>query len=195
MDRIDKYILRFTDKVEQSKSTESRYYNVNNHILRISDHIALSAKSAEWTIVFDSSNPDNYVLYDPETYHLSVMDYEEAKTFVKSWVLMSKTACKKGKTINDSVGLTGMIFSLIEKLNCQESKKKSLNDLIDLTKLTKSQIEQVQKMILDNNIIINNVQDQIHENPRVLQMSDFSKKQQNIIKSFIGQAQRQSEEE
>lgn len=187
MNRIDRYILRFTKDVDHSNTTESRYYNVNNHTLRVSDHIILSRKTAEWSIVTDSINPDKYILYDPETYHLSVMDYEEAKTFVKGWVMMSKTACRKTKANNDSLDIVSSVMSLVDRINNKERKASSLNDIIDLTKLTMPQLKQVQKMILDNELNARKIRDTINETPSILSLDSFTKGQQKTIRGFITQ--------
>lgn len=192
MNKIDKYILRFADESMHSKTTESRYYYVNSHSLRVSDHISISSNGTEWSIVLDSSNPDNYILYDPRTFHLSVMDYEEAKTFVKGWALMSRTSCRKTKYVNDDANVVGAIKSLLDKISNNEAKRKNLNDVIDLTKLTKVQIKQVQEMILENKIKAEKIQDDLQDNPALLSLSDFTKAQQSAIKSFIKQNTTQS---
>lgn len=187
MNKIDKYILRFADENMHSKTTESRYYYVNSHSLRVSDHISLSTNGTEWSIVIDSSNPDNYILYDPKTYHLSVMDYEKAKTFVKGWVLMSRTSCRKTKCVNDDANVVVAIRSLLDKLSNNEAKRKALNDVIDLTKLTKTQIKQVHEMILENTIKAGKIEDDLQKNPALLSLSDFTRAQQCTIRTFIKQ--------
>lgn len=189
MDRIDKYILRFTDKVDHSKTTNSRYYDVNKHVLRVSDHIALSAKCAEWSIILDSANPKNYILYSPKTYHLSVLSYDEAKAFVKTWVLMSKTACNRTASINDSDTLMHLIKSLFDKIQAKEQKADSINKVIDLTKLTQTQIKKVQTMILDNMLSFNNIKDTLAKEPDLesISLSSFTKSQQSAIMQFLKQ--------
>lgn len=193
MNKIDKYIQRFADESTHSKTTERRYYYVNNHSLRVSEHIALGANGTEWSIVIDSSNPDRYILYDPRSYHLSAMDYEETKTFVKGWVMMSKTSCKKSKYINDDTGIMGTIQSLVDKISNLETKRKTLNDIIDLTKLTKAQISHIQDMILDNKIKADKIQVDLQANAALLSLSDFTRAQQCTIKSFIKQNAQQTQ--
>lgn len=77
MHKLDKYCRRYTDDIVTSD--RSRYYKMNNHILRISDHIGQSSSGIFSIIIKD----DVYLLHHPTTGSIEILNYEEAKAFVK----------------------------------------------------------------------------------------------------------------
>ena len=69
MHKLDKYCRRFTNDFVESD--RSRYYNINNHILRISDHIGMSS-SGLFSIVIKGNQ---YILHHPNSDNLSSSFY------------------------------------------------------------------------------------------------------------------------
>ena len=77
MHKLDKYCRRFTN--DFIESDRSRYYNINNHILRISDQIGMSS-SGLFSIVIKGNH---YILHHPNSGSVEILDYNEVKAFVK----------------------------------------------------------------------------------------------------------------
>ena len=83
MNKIDKYLRKFTYKIETSETKESRYYTIGDLIIRVSNHIGKNS-SGNISIIIDRSN---YILYVPSTNKVSLISYEECKTLIKGIAL------------------------------------------------------------------------------------------------------------
>lgn len=81
MHKLDKYCRRFTNNFVESD--RSRYYNINNHILRISDHIGMSS-SGLFSIVIKGNQ---YILHHPNSGSVEILNYEGVKAFVKVFAM------------------------------------------------------------------------------------------------------------
>lgn len=185
LNKIDKYISKFADKIEYSQTTNSRYYNVCGHRLRISDHAGFSPQY-DWSIVFDQRNPDNYILMGSVNTALTVMNYEETKSFIKSWVLMSQTNPAKLK--NDDYDIFAKINSKLGDIQSYiTAKPKSANDLVDISKLTIKQLKEVQGIILENELVKNNLAMTVGRASQTIAMDEFTPAQRSTIQSFLMQ--------
>ena len=80
MHKLDKYCRRFTN--DFVISNRSRYYNMGNHILRISDHIG-NCSSGLFSIIKNNC----YLLHHPNSGSIEIMNYEQIKGFVKIFAL------------------------------------------------------------------------------------------------------------
>ena len=159
--KIDKYISKFADKVDYSSTTNSRYYYVCNHCLRISDHGSFKP-GCDWSIIFDQRNPNNFILMGGKTASLTVLKYEEIKSFVKSWVLMSQTTPAKMKDDNNKI-LEKINLNLEEIRSIISTEPKSADDLVDVSKLT------------------------IGKASQAIEMNEFTRGQRTTILSFLRQ--------
>ena len=178
LNKIDKYVSKFADKVDYSSTTNSRYYYVCNHCLRISDHGSYKP-SCDWSIIFDQRNPSNYILMGGKTTSLTVLKYEEVKSFVKSWVLTSQTTPAKMSDDNNKI-LSKINLKLEEIKNYISAKPKSADDLVDVSKLTVKQLKEVQGIILENELAKNNL-------TMTFGMNEFTPSQRNTILGFLKQ--------
>ena len=107
MHKLDKYCRRFADDVIESD--RSRYYKINNHVLRISDHIGMNS-SGLFSIVIKGNQ---YILHHPNSGSVEILDYNEVKAFVKifakfpmgqmsmllQWDINKKESLKKETTV------------------------------------------------------------------------------------------------
>ena len=89
-DKIEKYLDRLIKKYNGSlqESGLSRYYSIRGRILRVSDHVGKSSDGCI-SIIFDSSNQGNYIIHGHSTGNISVLNYEQTKEFVRSFIRVS----------------------------------------------------------------------------------------------------------
>lgn len=191
LNKIDKYISKFADKVEYSQTTNSKYYYVCGHCLRVSDHGGFNSQY-QWSIVLDQRNPDNYILMGSSATSMTVMTYEETKSFVKSWVMMSQTTPAKLKNDKDEI-LSKINYKLGEIQSYIAAKPKIANDIVDLSKLTLEQLKTVQSLVLENQLRKNQIEVASEENSQIISMDEFTKGQMCMIKSFLKQNQRKTQ--
>lgn len=85
--KLDKYLTKLCDKVVVSKSTVSRYYYINDNVLRVSDHVSFNILAANYSIIIDPNNHENFVVFNPLSLMCTSMNYDELKAFVKSWCI------------------------------------------------------------------------------------------------------------
>ena len=89
-DKIEKYLDRLIKKHNGvlQESELSRYYSVRGRILRVSDHIGKQSDGCI-SIIFDSSDQGNYIIHGHSSGNISVLNYEQTKEFVRSFVRTS----------------------------------------------------------------------------------------------------------
>ena len=93
---------------------------------------------------------------------LTVLKYEEIKSFVKSWVLMSQTTPAKMKDDNNKI-LEKINLNLEEIRSIISTEPKSADDLVDVSKLT------------------------IGKASQAIEMNEFTRGQRTTILSFLRQ--------
>ena len=104
-DKIEKYLDRLIKKYNGTlqESELSRYYSIRGRILRVSDHVGKSS-DGNISIIFDSSDQGHYIIHGHVTGNISVLNYEQTKEFVRSFIRTS---------------------FLLKDLNCTPSDKRS----------------------------------------------------------------------
>ena len=89
-DKIEKYLDRFLKKHNGTlvESELSRYYSFRGRILRVSDHVGKTS-DGNISIIFDSSDQGNYIIHGHASGNISVLNYEQCKEFVRSFIRTS----------------------------------------------------------------------------------------------------------
>ena len=89
-DKIEKYLDRLIKKHDGLlvESERSRYYSVKGRVLRISDHVGKNS-NGNLSIIFDSSDQGNYIVHGHASGNISVLNYEQVKEFVRSFIRTS----------------------------------------------------------------------------------------------------------
>jgi hypothetical protein len=79
IDKIDKYLKRFTSNVEYG--TRSRYYTLPTGVVRVSDHVGRNSNAVISIII---TNKNDYILHKHSSGELSNISYNDLKKLVKS---------------------------------------------------------------------------------------------------------------
>lgn len=87
--KIEKYLDRLIKKHNGIliESEKSRYYSVRGRTLRVSDHVGIN--SGNISILLDNSDQGHYMLHGHTSGNISVLNYEQTKEFVRSFVQCS----------------------------------------------------------------------------------------------------------
>lgn len=94
-DKIEIYAAKIVNERGGNVLIEkfSTYYNVNGHILRISNHIGVSSSGNLSIIIpnYDSLRrfKSNYIVHSHQTGEISIMNYEDVKEVVRCYGKMS----------------------------------------------------------------------------------------------------------
>lgn len=133
MHKLDKYCRRFTD--DFIESTRSRYYKINNHVLRISDHIGMSS-SGLFSIIIKGNQ---FILHHPNSGSVEILNYEGVKAFVKifakfpmgNMAMLSQWQVNKNEQLINSVkeDTIKTIFG-IEAHHYTKGEKKLINECV-----------------------------------------------------------------
>ena len=88
--KIEKYLDKLIKKHNGVlvESEKSRYYSVRGRILRVSDHVGINS-SGNVSILLDNSDQGHYIIHGHTSGNISVLNYEQAKEFVRSFVQCS----------------------------------------------------------------------------------------------------------
>lgn len=129
-DKIEKYLDRLCKKYNGTviESEQSRYYNFNNRILRVSNHVAKSSNGSI-SIVFDGFDSGNYIICGHKicghnSGNIFIIDYEHLKSYVKNFII----TCWLFK----SASITEV--SVDKVLKSDDSKLKIVSEIIHFSK-------------------------------------------------------------
>lgn len=88
-DKIEKYLCTLVKKHNGSliESDKSRYYSVRGRTLRVSDHVGIN--SGNISILLDNSDKGHYIIHGHTSGNISVLNYEQIKEFVRTFVQCS----------------------------------------------------------------------------------------------------------
>ncbi|MBP5723025.1 MAG: hypothetical protein J6X18_05565 [Bacteroidales bacterium] len=78
---VDKYLSRFAKKYGKSANGNSRYYQMDGGIIRVSDHIGRNSDGCVQIIV----KPNGYILYSPSNGKVSICTYRQVQEFIRSF--------------------------------------------------------------------------------------------------------------
>ena len=88
-DKIEKYLEKLVKQHngEYAESSKSRYYSIRGRILRVSDHVGIN--SGNISILLDNSDQGHYIIHGHTSGNISVLNYEQTKEFVRSFITCS----------------------------------------------------------------------------------------------------------
>lgn len=87
MDKLDRFAKKFADNVNITQ--RSRYYQFGNWVIRISDHLSQSSDFTISIITLTIHSLGMYVIHNKETNTVSIVEYEDLKTLVKSFRILA----------------------------------------------------------------------------------------------------------
>lgn len=80
--KLDKFLEKTSDKVIHSKSTESRYYDIGEVKIRVSEHYTIKKFSGFQIISTEEEN--KFVVIHSPNKKLSIMSYDEVRELLKA---------------------------------------------------------------------------------------------------------------
>lgn len=103
-DKIEKYLDRLIKKHNGLlvESERSRYYSVKGRVLRVSDHIGKTS-DGNLSIIFDSSDQGHYIVHGHTSGNISILNYEQVKEFVRSFIRTSYLFTDISQTASENV--------------------------------------------------------------------------------------------
>lgn len=103
-DKIEKYLDRLIKKHNGLlvESEYSRYYSIKGRVLRISDHVGKTS-DGNISIIFDSSDQGHYIVHGHTSGNVSVLNYEQVKELVRSFVRTAYLFTDISRTTSASV--------------------------------------------------------------------------------------------
>ena len=130
---VDKYILNFATKKGISASGRSRYYQLENKVVRVSDHIGNNSDGCFHIIV----KPNGYIIHHPATGTVNICNYRQVQEFIRSIALMPVddrqmqniiVASEDDKTVLGvpisafSIGQLNSIVNIVKKVKGQKDE-------------------------------------------------------------------------
>lgn len=140
-DKIEKYLDRLIKKHNGLlvESENSRYYSVKGRVLRISDHVGKNS-DGNLSIIFDSSDQGHYIIHGHTSGNVSVLNYEQVKEFVRSFIRTSYLFTDISRVASENVRTT--------EPNSDEIKAIAAN--VFRAAFTKNQLTQVKSWLTQN---------------------------------------------
>ena len=80
MTNVDKYISKFAKKVGESATGHSKYYQIEDKVIRVSNHIGKNSDGLFQIIV----KPNGYIIYHPGTGTINICNYRQVQEFIRT---------------------------------------------------------------------------------------------------------------
>ena len=80
MTNVDKYLSKFAKKVGESMTGNSKYYQIENKVVRVSNHIGKNSDGIFQIIV----KPNGYIIYHPGTGTVNICNYRQVQEFIRT---------------------------------------------------------------------------------------------------------------
>jgi len=80
MTNIDKYISKFAKRVGESATGNSKYYQIEDKVIRVSNHIGKNSDGLFQIIV----KPNGYIIYHPGTGTVNICNYRQVQEFIRT---------------------------------------------------------------------------------------------------------------
>lgn len=112
LDKIEKYLKRYTTNIEESE--RSRYFKLNGCTIRVSDHFSVNS-ACYISILIPTNECGNYIITNPRTAKVAVVNYEELKGIVKSLAIIPDVIYNAEQLGTQSIN--AQLISLKEKVN------------------------------------------------------------------------------
>ena len=140
-DKIEKYLDRLIKKHNGvlQESELSRYYSIRGRILRVSDHVGKSSDGCI-SIIFDSSDQGHYIIHGHSSGNVSVLNYEQTKEFVRSFVRTS--------FLFKEIGITPTTIRAEEIITPEKEQKILAKTLKE--NFSKNQLQQIKSFLNTN---------------------------------------------
>ena len=135
-DKIERYLDSLTKKYgscTMSAGLRSRYYTIDNKVLRISDHIGAHNDAHMSIIVPSFRNSDQqYIVHAHNCGQISIVPYEKVKELVRSFFYLSaifgEVIIQRDGNIGDDKAEKANIDKLMEKLHkLEEYRNKAMS--------------------------------------------------------------------
>ena len=80
---VDKYISKFSEKIGESSTGCSKYYQIGYKVVRVSDHIGKNSDGLFQIVV----KPNGYLIYHPGTGTINICTYRQVQEFIRTLCL------------------------------------------------------------------------------------------------------------
>lgn len=121
LDKIEKYLKRFTSNIVESE--HSRYFKLNGCTIRVSDHFATT--SVCYISIIISIN-GGYVITNPKTAKVAIVKYDELKGIIKSLSIIPDVV--NNTEIEGNQALNSKIKNLENQINSYKSVVTALKE-------------------------------------------------------------------
>lgn len=127
MDKLDRFAKRFAD--EMNESARSRYYRFGDWVIRISDHIATSSSFTMSIITPTVYSCGMYILHNKEQNTVCAIAYEDLKTLIKSFRILSGNKLSPAKLKREQVQFEQELIKKYRKKISEQ--KRVIHSLMD----------------------------------------------------------------
>lgn len=122
MTKLEKFLLTTASEMNQSDTTESRYFKINNIFVRLSDHISPDTTSDIQIITpVNKIDAGLYTVLLKDSYKILIWNLKQIKEFLPSLILMKEVTTRsvrkpnKAKTSIEKIELAQQEKDIVER--------------------------------------------------------------------------------
>ena len=134
MTKLEKFLLTTASEMNQSDTTESRYFKINNIFVRLSDHISPDTTSDIQIITpVNKINAGLYTVLLKDSYKILIWNLKQIREFLPSLILMKEVTTR-------SVRKPSKAKTSIEKIKLAQQEKDIVEHKLVFIKKIKSKV-------------------------------------------------------
>ena len=134
MTKLEKFLLTTASEMNQSDTTESRYFKINNIFVRLSDHISPDTTSDIQIITpVNKIEAGLYTVLLKDSYKILIWNLKQIKEFLPSLILMKEVTTRSVRKPNKAK-------TSIEKIELAQQEKNIVEHKLVFIKKIKSKL-------------------------------------------------------
>lgn len=134
MTKLEKFLLTTASEMNQSDTTESRYFKINNIFVRLSDHISPDTTSDIQIITpVNKIDAGLYTVLLKDSYKILIWNLKQIKEFLPSLILMKEVTTRSVRKPNKAK-------TSIEKIELAQQEKNIVEHKLVFIKKIKSKL-------------------------------------------------------
>ena len=137
MTRLEKFLLANSDSIIKSDTTESRYFSIQNVLIRVSDHISTKGNSDIQIIIPNNKMAAGlYTVLFGDSGKVLIWNFKQIQEFLPSLILMKEMTTKSTRKPDPNRSMP-----VIQKIELAKHQPENVERTMKFTELVESKIK------------------------------------------------------
>lgn len=137
MTKLEKFLLANSDSIIKSDTTESRYFSIQNVLIRVSDHVSMKGNSDIQIIIPNNKMAAGlYTVLFGDSGKVLIWNFKQIQEFLPSLILMKEMTTKSTRKPDPNKSMP-----VIQKIELAKQQPENIERTMKFTELIESKIK------------------------------------------------------